>query len=155
MCFFKQNSKRSLQPFTPVSDWTPANSNLHPKVPKLIEKDLHYVDHRFRQERAHPNLNEEEMLTLKELVNNRSIVIKPADKGSSVIIMDRDQYIWEASRQLNDEKYYKKLQQTIFPETVPLVEHTINYLFYKSFIDNKQSVSRYQQTRQNYYSCWS
>lgn len=138
MGFFLQDNRKGPQPFTSASDWTPTESKLHPQVPKLIDKDLHYFDYKLRQYRSHPNLSEEEMVALKELTNNKSIILKPADKGSSVVIMDKNQYIWEANRQLNDTKYYKKLQQPIFPDTVPLVENIVNSLFYKNFIDNKQ-----------------
>ena len=36
------------------------------------------------------------------LANNRSIVIKKADKGLCVIVQDHDDYLAEVSKQLND-----------------------------------------------------
>ncbi len=39
------------------------------------------------------NLTKEERKALKELKSNTNIVIKKADKGSAVIIMNRDDYI--------------------------------------------------------------
>ena len=41
------------------------------------------------------------------LANDKSNVIKKADKGSCVIVTDRETYIAEASKQLNDESVYK------------------------------------------------
>ena len=52
------------------------------------------------------NLSEEEWKALKRLTDDRSIVIKSADKGSSVVVWDRDDYLQEASRQLLDTKLY-------------------------------------------------
>ena len=37
------------------------------------------------------------------------IIIKPADKGSAVVVMDREHYISEAERQLNDSNFYTPL----------------------------------------------
>uniref|UniRef100_A0A8D3BX45 Uncharacterized protein n=1 Tax=Scophthalmus maximus TaxID=52904 RepID=A0A8D3BX45_SCOMX len=69
---------------------------------------------------------------------NKHIVIKPADKGSSVVIMDRTQYLEEGYRQLLDTKYYTKLDKPIFLDTVPLVTKIITSLLDKKFINYKQ-----------------
>ena len=47
---------------------------------------------------------------MRLLANDRSIVMKKADKGSCVVAWDREDYIAEASNQLNDESVYKILQ---------------------------------------------
>ena len=52
------------------------------------------------------NLDREETLSLKTLKNNNSIVIKSADKGGAIVIMDKEAYINEANRQLQNTKYY-------------------------------------------------
>ena len=44
------------------------------------------------------------------LHDNKNIIIKLADKGSAVVIMDRQQYVWEGYRQLKDKTYYTKLK---------------------------------------------
>ena len=48
------------------------------------------------------NLSAEELGALKELINNTQIIIKPADKGSAVVIMNRADYLTEGFRQLSD-----------------------------------------------------
>ena len=44
-------------------------------------------------------------------------MIKPADKGSSSVIMDKDNYISEGYRQLGNPSHYKKLDEPIFHST--------------------------------------
>ena len=44
-----------------------------------------------------------------ELKERDDIVIKSADKGSAVVVMDKVDYLEEANRQLTDERFYKKL----------------------------------------------
>ena len=38
-------------------------------------------------------------------------MIKKADKGSTVLVMNRDDYITEVERQLNDTNFYEKLDE--------------------------------------------
>ena len=42
---------------------------------------------------------------------NNDIVIKPADKGGSIVIMNTKDYTAEAERQLNNPDHYEKLQE--------------------------------------------
>ena len=37
------------------------------------------------------------------------MIIKPVDKGSAVVVMDRDHYVSEAERQLNDSTFNRVL----------------------------------------------
>ncbi|TWW62547.1 hypothetical protein D4764_04G0011940 [Takifugu flavidus] len=92
-------------PFTPRSTWTPSMDTLPPEVQTLITADKQYFDHKFRPCRVMPNLSHEEATALQELRQNINIIIKPADKGSAVVIMDREQYLWEGRRQLEDEEF--------------------------------------------------
>ena len=44
---------------------------------------------------------------MRTLADDRTIVIKKADKGSCVAVWDRNDYIKEAEKQLNDANVYK------------------------------------------------
>ncbi|CAH2306825.1 Hypothetical predicted protein, partial [Pelobates cultripes] len=46
---------------------------------------------------------------LRELQEDKDIVIKPADKGGGLVILSSAMYIEEAHRQLNDPDVYEKL----------------------------------------------
>ncbi|CAN7951161.1 unnamed protein product [Ixodes pacificus] len=64
----------------------------------------------FRQKRpGRQNLNLHERNALKSLSLRTDIVIKPADKGGAIVIMNSDDYLAEGLRQLNDPKFYKHL----------------------------------------------
>ena len=64
---------------------------------------------------GHPkkfNLSKEEYLTMRSLQNDGSVIIKPADKGSAVVVWDRQDYLKEAERQLSDSSVYKEVKVT-------------------------------------------
>ena len=60
-----------------------------------------------KQRRLTPNLSPEESKALKELKNNESIMILPADKGRATVIMDRTDYDRKMISKLDDAAVYK------------------------------------------------
>lgn len=136
--YYKDKSISEPQPFTPKSDWTPPMGQLPPETLTLINADQDFFQNHFHSVYVKSNLSPEELNALQELKNNKDIIIKPADKGSAIVIFDRDQYLQEGYRQLNDNKYYSKLKRPIYLETIPMVEKIINNLFIKKFINIKQ-----------------
>ena len=69
-----------------------------------IEQDLHRQKYR---EPRNKNLTEEEYKTVKSLKNDQDIIIKPADKGSAIVMLNKQSYINEGQRQLHDTKFYE------------------------------------------------
>ena len=58
---------------------------------------------------GYSNLTKRERDTVYSLKNDNSIIIKEADKGSAVVAWDRDDYLRETKKQLNDENVDKEL----------------------------------------------
>ena len=69
-----------------------------------VEKELFTV---ADSKLGYSNLSKEEWKVMRTLADNRTIVIKKADKGSFVVVWDRNDYIKEAEKQLNDTNLYK------------------------------------------------
>ena len=55
------------------------------------------------------NLTKEEREALCSLKDDHSIIIKGADKGSAVVVWDREDYLKEAYRQLDDKEVYEQV----------------------------------------------
>lgn len=139
--FFKHENNEGgtkFAPFMPKSVWTPPPYDLPEEIVLLVTKDQQDFREKFKFHKEMPNLSQGEMGALRDLRNNKHIVIKPADKGSSVVIMGRDQYIFEVQRQLTDTIYYKKLKEPVYLKTVPIVHSIIDTLKNKGFISSKQ-----------------
>lgn len=125
-------------PFTLKSTWAPPSSALPEDIRNLIHLDSEFFLSKFKLSIPKPNLNKLEIEALNSLKENTTIVIKPADKGSAVVVMDRDQYIWEGHRQLMDTNYYRKLEKPIYLDTVPMVQEILQKLHQKKIINVKQ-----------------
>ena len=59
------------------------------------------------------NISRAEKQALKSLSNNSDIIIKKADKGSSIVIQNKVDYIKEGERQLSDPKFYKEVPEDL------------------------------------------
>ena len=65
------------------------------------------------------NLTKEEWKTMCDLAEDRSVIIKPADKGSCIVIWDREDYLAEGYRQLSDHSTYTDIKKFNLYLTLP------------------------------------
>lgn len=136
--FFRNAPKKSMLPFVGPSDWTPPLKSLPLEIKKLIHRDQNTFKKHYKFMNSEQNISSEEIDVLHELMDNKQIIIKPADKGSVVVIMGREQYIHEVKRQLNDATYYKQILKPIYLDTVPLIHEILDRLKNKKFINWRQ-----------------
>ena len=96
------------EPFKPPSTWNPPRGSRYTEdYLKVVENEV--LTHLHSGPNFHNNLTHLERQAIRELKENRNIVIKGADKGSGVVVMDTDRYIKEGHRQLDDTSTYRKL----------------------------------------------
>ena len=57
------------------------------------------------------NLTKQELLAMLSLAEYHSIIIKPADKGFCVVVWDREDYLAERYKQLNDASTYVEVKK--------------------------------------------
>ena len=112
--FHDYSPQANPNPFRPKSTRTPPP---HREIALEIALDtfLNAVEHDARNIKPEPvrdNLTSRERHALRTL-NKHNIVIKSANKGSTAAVMDRDWYINEYLRQLNDTKFYRPLDNDI------------------------------------------
>lgn len=94
---FHPNTDTQYVPFTHRSHWEPDIDGLHQLTKSTITTNRRAL-HRYRPPADIPdNLSGAEWRALTELTHNPNIIIKPADKGSKIIIMDQQQYLLEAN----------------------------------------------------------
>ena len=92
----------------PNNKWTPPNT--HHTIKTFIESFENQVKEdisKFKSNKTN-NLTRNEIKALTELQERDDIIIINADKGGAITILDTDDYIKEANRQLNNQQCYKK-----------------------------------------------
>lgn len=136
--FFENKPHMPQLPFVAKSKWTPALSQLPVHIRKFMIANKYAYNTLNWHTTKKPNLTSAEFHALKELQMDNTIVIKPADKGSVTVIVDRADYIYEAKRQLNDSNYYSKLEAPIYMQNVPRIRNILEELQRNKFITSKQ-----------------
>ena len=83
-----------------------------------MEEEINKVDTKL----SYNHLTRLEREAPQNLRDDSSIVIKEADKGSAVVVWDRDDYLAEAESQLGDGNVYEKLEGTGGQNLIDVVE---------------------------------
>ena len=63
----------------------------------------------FLKQKPRDNLTKQERIALKNLISNDQIIINKADKGSTVVVLNKSDYIKEGLQHLCDPTVYRKL----------------------------------------------
>jgi hypothetical protein len=136
--------------FTNKSSWTPADRKISEETLETVQEIISATERTLKELTFSPdnekvflpyvknNLPAAERRALASLRWHPDIVIKPADKGSAVVILDKENYKREAYRQLNNVKYYKKLDGPIWPNNVEPINNILEQLLELKFISEKQ-----------------
>ena len=110
-------------------------SRFNPHMPSNLEHVYYLILNdllSFRPERRRyrkSNLTSSQETALRNLSLNENIIIKKADKGSNVVILNKSDYIQECQRQLNDMKFYLKLDEDLTPKFKKKVDTLVTEMF--------------------------
>ena len=99
-----------MRKFRNKNTWTPTNQDA--QVETYIKTVITDFQKLKLLNKLKQNLTLEEIQWL-DLIKNKNLVVKPADKGSAVVIMDRTDYIKEATQQLSDTNFYTKMRMDL------------------------------------------
>ena len=126
---------RIHQKWTPNQEYhlniSPSNSN-HPSVgPFQLESVFYSIEqdlHRQNREPQKKNLTKE-YKAIRYLNKNKDIIIKPADKGSALVILDKQSNIDEGQRQLHNTQFYEETDSDLTHEVIHRINlHVFNML---------------------------
>ena len=123
----------------PSKGWKPDDSEMDPNIMRYKTSVLNDMQSRNKtKRRPRFNTSKHERKEIGTLKNNTEIIIKPADKGGAIVIMDKLDYIKEGERQLQQLQHYKKLDD--FEKTrkkfIKEVETSLRSLKNREYIDD-------------------
>ena len=129
--FFNVKAKRGAAPsktapFRIQSDWEPPPDSIPEELDQHLE-DLRSSLLALRRDQTDViNLPRGEYKALENLCQlQHELIIKKADKGSAVVLQDRDNYIKEGLRQLGNPEFYVPLEGPIYEETYHIFEEIL------------------------------
>ena len=102
-----QNNEEVSQ-FKVKSQWNYPKS--HPALEAFLNKSEKNIFSLTPEREKDYNLTKNEDLAMSSLENDEHIIIKPADKWSSIVVWDRLDYLSEAEEQFSGTNTYKKVQ---------------------------------------------
>ena len=102
---------------------------------KLILRDLQKLE--TTKKRWHYNLSKTDIVLLEKLGNDPSLVFKQADKGGGIVLLDKQQYLDEANRQLSDLQFYKPLTSNPTTHIASIIQVVLNEGLSLSYISEK------------------
>ena len=74
-----------------------------------VENELFEIT---KQDLRYSNLSKEEWRAIRSLADDRSIVIKKADKGSCVVVWDINDFVLEVEKQISDATFYRDVSSS-------------------------------------------
>ena len=125
--------------FRPKSTWKLLAGD--PCVELFLSKMEHELFYFLPGKPRSYSLTKQEWQALKNLKEDRSIIIKPADKGYCAVVWDREDYLAEGYQQLSDESVYVDVKHSTDKTLSDLLEKSNNFfkrLNRKKFISKKE-----------------
>ena len=102
-CYFRNDATEDFSEvpaFRVKSNWNPPKG--HPALEMFLSQAEGEIFSLLPGNSTSYNLTKEEWKAMRGLAEDRSIVIKPADKGSCVVVWDKIDYLVEAENNLSD-----------------------------------------------------
>ncbi|HNI11121.1 MAG TPA: hypothetical protein PLL93_08260 [bacterium] len=140
--------------FLAPSTWTPPLKSLNLETVEALKdittasqtllahrflRNCHSVTPMIRcRDNSSLNLSHDELRSIQELRNLHSIIIKPADKGGAVVLMDSSLYKAEGLRQLSNTHYYQEISSPLAPLTISKIMPILQKLLSSGFITERQ-----------------
>ena len=123
--------------FTDRSTWTPPDSKIDDDVLKCIDSITEDIK-TLTIQKEDKNLSKNEFQAINNLKRNSEIVIKKADKGSAVVIMDKCNYVSEGLRQLNNPSHYRQISTPLYLDNAKKISKIVENLHDSGHLSTKE-----------------
>lgn len=135
MWHFRNEEKSQIyNPFQPKSQFNPKGKDVAIEMYLAkLEEEILAIDTKLK----YSNLTREERKALYALQNDSSIIIKEADKGSAVVVWDKEDYLKEAEKQLNEKNVYEEIKGDCVSPLIKIIKNHLHKVQLKGDISSK------------------
>ena len=124
------------KPLEGNSDWWPRI--LNPHITKMCHKLKEFIFTSCNKFHSAHNLSKSEIQALNSLKANKSIIIKKADKGGGIVVLDNLSYLEQITTLLHDTQTYLPTTDDDTIQVKSLVDNILNDLLETNIINQKQ-----------------
>lgn len=135
--YFRNSTNHTKEMFVQKSSFNP-NESCFPRNIRDFCNETYNLAKTCKLSTPKDNLSEAERKALSSLTNNNSIIIRKADKGSTTVLLNKADYVSEALHQINNSKFYERLDPSVRLDTKKLIQTQLYSLRRKGFISQKQ-----------------
>lgn len=135
---FRGTDKKKREPFTGNKKWIPPKNKQHQAIATfedILNEEFNQV---IKHNKNRNNISSNDRRALQSLRNNRSIIIKKADKGGCIVILDTINYVHKIDSMLSDRTTYSQMTHINLNQKKSEVDTIINALFHDGFISKRQ-----------------
>lgn len=143
----QKNSPGILHQFI-KSDWSPPISTIDINILNILEKTKHQL-YSLGTKHTLNNIQKTQHRTLQSLKKIDYIIFKSADKGASIVIQNKQNYLLEAKRQLANQKHYLPIQQPTVTSVLPQINLILKKLLNCKYINFKEYIWLLAETKSN------
>ena len=129
-------NKTKIEPIKILSNWYPPKPN--PYISAFCNRLKHEIKNISNKHKNIPNLNKEEMKALQRLRKNRDIIIKSADKGGGIVVMNSADYEDKILSHLFSNSTYIKVTENPLKKDELICEYRALIDELKPFLTKKQ-----------------
>jgi len=134
-----ESNKTTIEPIKIASSWYPPKPNSD--ISAFCNRLKFEVKNISNRHKNTPNISRNEMKALHRLRNNKEIIIKPADKGGGIVIMNKTDYVEKVFTHLQSNSTY--IHVSVTEESIKKNELMLKYRTLinelKPFLTKKQS----------------
>ena len=134
--WFKDSPTINNDPFCTPTGWTPPVGK-SPTLDTYINVITNEILHYNTAPPSSKNITNKELLALKGLINNPNIIIKRADKGGAIVLLNKADYIDEGLRQLGDINFYRRINRDPTNITCTQIQKFLHFLKDRQLIPNE------------------
>jgi len=134
--FMGESSKQEI--FTGNKKWKPPNNKSHQAIVAMGDMLNEDITKLIKNNKMRHNISTKDKNALISLRQNTNIIIKKADKGGSIVVLDADDYVLKIDKMLSDATTYTELDLVNLDQAKTEVDNIIKDLLCKNYISKRQ-----------------